>query len=742
MLVNFFKTNRKKIFLIFLAIIFVSLLFYYDYHDHKDLDTILYFADNQPVSVNYRAGVYHKSLKIELTPNVEVPRNSEIYYTLNGDDPNNESIFYTQEIDLPLEDKISVYPLKYVIYYQGKKSEIYEQDYILTEKDFFQLPIISISTDKNNLYNATSGIFVKENIYEREDEWIRQAHILMTENESVLMNQGIGIQVSGRASAAYPQKSLKISAGEPYDKNHDKLLFNNLNNNQEISLLSNVTEYQSLRLRTGPHDIGNGNVRTALLSHLAMNSNYVGYANNQKAVLFLNGNFYAIVDIQENYSNSFLKKRFDLPDSGRIEKYKDGEESVLKEAEVYDLFFTDLNKESNRQKLEQAVDMDDFLTYYAIEILINNSDWIRKNYEMWRYTGKSREGNKYTDGRLRFLLYDADLTYYLKDYELWDGVSKYVFDECTKEGKYVLEQLLKSDYYKNKFLCIMQDLLNTSFKEEEIIKIVEREYNRIKVETNYYYDEKTKQANEKGIENIKKGISTQNKRVEKTIQELASTTKKYHMKIEVPENAMVSWNQMRIGPNATYEQDYYENTSLLLNAQASLGYKLEGYLINDKKVEGNQVLINKKLANKENQVIIKIIVAKEEETELIISEVSAKSDSDWMKFTNVSSHAISLQKYYISDEEDNKRKYQLPDVELEPNTSIIINGKKNYYAIGDYICNFNLNNKEHLYLYDSEKEETIETLDIPRMSENETYGRYSNSNQFVFYDNSSNQRKK
>ena len=205
---------------------------------------------------------------------------------------------------------------------------------------------------------------------------------------------------------------------------------------------------------------------------------------------------------------------------------------------------------------------------------------------------------------------------------------------------------------------------------------------------------------------------------------------------------MVSWNQMRIGPNSTYEQDYYENTSLLLNAQASLGYKLEGYLINDKKVEGDQVLVNKKLTNKENQVIIKIIVSKEEETELIISEVSAKSDSDWMKFTNVSSHAISLQKYYISDEEDNKRKYQLPDVELEPNTSIIINGKKNYYAIGDYICNFNLNNKEHLYLYDSEKEETIETLDIPRMSEIETYGRYYNSNQFVFYDNSLNQRKK
>ena len=74
--------------------------------------------------------------------------------------------------------------------------------------------------------------------------------------------------------------------------------------------------------------------------------------------------------------------------------------------------------------------------------------------------------------------------------------------------------------------------------------------------------------------------------------------------------------------------------------------------------------------------------------------------------------------------------------------SIIINGKKNYYSMGDYICNFSLNNQEHLYLFDSDIEETIEVLDIPRMSSKETYGRLENSNQFVFYDNSMNQRKR
>ena len=130
------------------------------------------------------------------------------------------------------------------------------------------------------------------------------------------------------------------------------------------------------------------------------------------------------------------------------------------------------------------------------------------------------------------------------------------------------------------------------------------------------------------------------------------------------------------------------------------------------------------------------------ETELIISEISAKSDSDWMKFTNVSENTINLKKYYISDNLEKITKYNLPNITLKSNESIIINGKKNYFAIGDYICNFNLNNKETLYLFDIEKNEIVDELEIPRMSSIETYGRYNNTNIYRYYDNSNNQRKK
>ena len=73
---------------------------------------------------------------------------------------------------------------------------------------------------------------------------------------------------------------------------------------------------------------------------------------------------------------------------------------------------------------------------------------------------------------------------------------------------------------------------------------------------------------------------------------------------------------------------------------------------------------------------------------------------------------------------------------------LIINGNKNYYSIGDYISNFNLRKNESLYLYNNFTNMLKDSIKISRMSDIETYGKYLNSNTFVFYNNSNNIRKK
>ena len=70
--------------------------------------------------------------------------------------------------------------------------------------------------------------------------------------------------------------------------------------------------------------------------------------------------------------------------------------------------------------------MDNYLLYYAINILANNTDWPQNNFEIWKYDGPYIENNKYTDGRYRFLIYDTDLTYYSSKNEIF-------FDGCDKD---------------------------------------------------------------------------------------------------------------------------------------------------------------------------------------------------------------------------------------------------------------------------------------------------------------------
>jgi len=115
---------------------------------------------------------------------------------------------------------------------------------------------------------------------------------------------------------------------------------------------------------------------------------------------------------------------------------------------------------------------------------------------------------------------------------------------------------------------------------------------------------------------------------------------------------------------------------------------------------------------------------------VIISELSARGYSDWLKISNVGNSTANLDKYYISDNEKNLMKYQLPSVVLMPGESIIIYGSKNHNSLGDYICNFSLNENENLLL--SNEVENLFCLTVPRMSTYEIYKRYDNSNVWVF----------
>ena len=179
--------------------------------------------------------------------------------------------------------------------------------------------------------------------------------------------------------------------------------------------------------------------------------------------------------------------------------------------------------------------------------------------------------------------------------------------------------------------------------------------------------------------------------------------------------------------NNSYTNNYYTDINLTYNYVLYPGYHFKCWLVNGKEIYDEELVIH----DMDTELNIEAVVEYDNNVDLIISEIYGSGDSDWIKLTNVSNETIYIDNYYLSDNNKNLYKYMIPNTYLDPNKSIVINGNKNYYSIGDFICNFNFSNNEIIYLT---HENIIDQIEVPRMSDMETYGRFGNSNTYIFYN--------
>lgn len=504
-------------------------------------------AEDIKINFSKETGLYDTDIEIELSSNgTVIAPATEIRYTLNGDNPATNGKIYSGPIRLGMSELVNAIPLKATYcYIGGKCGKTYLETYILAaepEKDI-TMQIISLASDHNNLYDYEKGIFVKGKTYDdniasgmdenqfvpgnysqRDDGWIRDADVVLLDpnemqantNKGILWDQEIGIQVSGGTSVTDPVKSLKLVANRKYG--YDKLAYSFSPSGDSTIGLAIPKKYNSLRVRVGGQDKGTGNIRSSLVSRLAEESDFDGYSATKRAVGYLNGQFYGIFDVQQNYSDSFLAKRFGVAESDDIEKIKAGEPVAFAEAGLTGLFERDLNVPENREVLEKMVDMDNYLRYYALEILWNNTDWPGNSFEMWRYNGQEVDGNKYSDGRWRFLIYDTDLIYYRDGNSVFfDGAVGNQF-EAIMEGKYRAEgstfpHVMESTYYRNKFVQIMQELMKGPFVTEHILKLIDEEAGKIAPAMRLYYGKERYEEWQDWIILMKRAVVEQNQRL-------------------------------------------------------------------------------------------------------------------------------------------------------------------------------------------------------------------------------------
>ena len=614
--------------------------------------------------------------------------------------------------------------------------------------------IVCVDTEDANLYDYDIGILVggrdldqhggskyHGNYMMRGEEWGRPCHVAIFDGGGNLVDdRNAGMFVSGGMSRRLDQKSLNLAFGQPWcDADSDGHLGLDIFPDPPELEYAHVGFYTHLRLRARsqvPRTF-----RESLVCELAEGSGEPAVAASRSGLVFLNGSFYTLAELEPTFSNSYLAHRFDLPDTDSIEKMKGKESSVFRKMNVSDLFAADLTEEKNRETLEAAVDMDDYLLYYAINILDNNLDWPRNNVQAWRYTGEYDPAYPYTDGRIRFTVFDSDKTYNTdSSLEETFGTDSFVsMMTNTKRGfESRFRDVMKADSYRERFVTILCDLMNTSFETEHVLEKIREYYDMQEKEFRAYFSPEYMSLVEEDQKAALKAASDCNDMTRRDLEEYFGLKDLYTMNLSDSDGVNVRWGCMHLAPRSEYSCSYYKGVNITFTASPSPGWKFDHWEINGKAIEngGDPLKLTIDTSRlKGDSCSVSAAAVREKGERLIISEVQSAGNSDWIRLYNAGTTEINLGRYCISDDPENLNKYRLPSTMLPPGESCRIDCSDNNTGTALCCCNFNLSRNEVLSLTpDGETKLPGDSIRIPYMSEGWTYGRRDNGSSFCWFD--------
>lgn len=416
--------------------------------------------DTAQLTMSHASGFYEKSITLSI--NAANP-DAVIYYTMDGSVPDENSILYTKSIKLtnrtgqanilstqentvvgdsftPKKDVTKANVIRAVaIYPDGSISEVYSRTYFIginREKEYGSVPVISIMTDSDNLFDYETGIYTTGKTYDdwlaaddsnryaegwqaeanftnRGKEWERPVSFeYIPANGSEGINQDLGIRIMGAASRNAYQKSLRLTARSDYGEK--SVSYELLPDNERSDGNGNVTQYKSFVLRNGGNDCDYAKIRDPLFHTLTSGRSYETQ-QSAPCVVFINGEYWGMYTLTEDYSDNYIENNYGIDNKNVIivkrGEIEEGEDSDIDAYyEMYDFIAeNDMSIKDNYEKACSLLDMQSYIELCALNFYINNEDGILKdnNWRMWRVR-ETDNAISQADGKWRCMLYDTD----------------------------------------------------------------------------------------------------------------------------------------------------------------------------------------------------------------------------------------------------------------------------------------------------------------------------------------------
>ncbi|MBQ7757416.1 MAG: CotH kinase family protein [Oscillospiraceae bacterium] len=431
-------------------------------------------------------------------------------YVCNIKEPKNEDVDKCTVVRAVAKNAEGSYGAEgYATYFIGTMEEHIEGLKESCEAAGHDLAVISMSVNFDDFFGSERGIYVKGDIFDKAFQkgvkeeglsafydaekarsldanykqkgsaWEREARISFfevgTDGVTEVLNQTCGVRVQGNYSRSDIQKGLRIYARDKYGaKNFKYAVFGEdyLNDSGEV-----MDKFKTLVLRAGGNCAFTAKFNDTFWQSLVTET-ACETKNSRPCVLYLNGEYWGLYVLEEDYSNDFFEDKHNVNKDDVVVYKGDAEalalgykldEGDLPEGETDETYYfhelleffenhSDLESDEDFNKFAEIVDTESVKDYFLIQCFINNKwDWPGKNWSMWKTTTENAD-NPYNDGRWRFMFYDMEFGGVMGGGEAGDNT--------IKNANYKDKGLLDMDTNNPAVLCFAYAMTNETFRNE------------------------------------------------------------------------------------------------------------------------------------------------------------------------------------------------------------------------------------------------------------------------------------
>ncbi len=537
-------------------------------------------APDEPV-VSVRGGIYDKEFMLELS----TTWGNEIYYTTDGSIPTYQSLKYEEPIKIidrsgeenvyrnirnvvdnwleydPISDPVEKGTVIRAISVSkwGNSSDIITETYFIGQNDLAEEEscTLSIVADPEELFGE-EGIYVTGNQY---DEWYLSGGTQIT--EEILPNYYKKIEIAGNIEVFKGKRGvlnqpsgIRIRGG---GSRGGELKYFNIFSRDEYSG-SNVFD-TALYGRTRTHSV----MLRPLSIYVAMadilSDRGVSTQKSLRVRVFLNGEFWYDAYMLERYDQTYFQEYYGIKDTATIIDRMDIECKEYETRAEFERLIewvsnADFTDSAQWDILEEKIDVQSYIDYMAANIYLCNMDfWVDHNYRRW--FSESRGNAPFEDGRMRWAIYDLDVTGPADNNTFLEDM----YGNMPVNQNPFYSAFYVNEAYRKRFVQSFMDMANNNFSPDNMEPILEKYGMDLSWNDSFFL---------KRYDYITTYLAEEFK--------LSGTLEKVKISINDADSGMVIINTSTIKFfEGGWEGKYYTDYPITITAKANEGYRFVGW---------------------------------------------------------------------------------------------------------------------------------------------------------------------